>query len=53
MAELERLLCDYGAYATMANAVSPYGDGHAAERIVKLILEQRLQRSNGAVGKRQ
>jgi UDP-N-acetylglucosamine 2-epimerase (non-hydrolysing) len=29
-----RLLDDPQAYAAMANAVNPYGDGHAAERIV-------------------
>lgn len=28
-----RLLADPGHYARMARAVSPYGDGHAAERI--------------------
>jgi len=31
----ERLLRDRGEYDKMANAVSPYGDGHAAERIVE------------------
>lgn len=30
--ELRRLLTDDAHYARMANAVSPYGDGHAAER---------------------
>lgn len=30
--ELRSLLTDPVAYASMANAVSPYGDGHAAER---------------------
>jgi len=29
-----RLLTDAAAYASMANAVNPYGDGHAAERSV-------------------
>jgi UDP-N-acetylglucosamine 2-epimerase (non-hydrolysing) len=29
-----RLLDDSSAYEAMANAVNPYGDGHAAERIV-------------------
>ena len=29
-----RLLDDRDAYLAMANAVSPYGDGHAAERLV-------------------
>jgi len=32
-----RLLDDMRAYDEMANAVSPYGDGHAAERIVRRI----------------
>ena len=31
--EAERLLNDPAAYAAMARPVSPYGDGHAAERI--------------------
>jgi UDP-N-acetylglucosamine 2-epimerase (non-hydrolysing) len=35
-----RLLEDPGAYASMAHAVSPYGDGHAAERIVDAILQR-------------
>ena len=37
--ETERLLYDREAYNRMAQAVSPYGDGHAAERIVKVILD--------------
>lgn len=37
--ECTRLLDDPAAYAAMAHAVNPYGDGHAAERIVKIILE--------------
>jgi UDP-N-acetylglucosamine 2-epimerase (non-hydrolysing) len=32
-----RLLEDSSAYAAMANAVNPYGDGRAAERIVARI----------------
>jgi UDP-N-acetylglucosamine 2-epimerase (non-hydrolysing) len=32
-----RLLDDARAYEAMANAVSPYGDGHAAQRIVARI----------------
>jgi len=35
--ETERLLTDPEAYAAMANAVNPYGDGHAAARAVKAI----------------
>jgi len=38
--ETERLLYDRGAYQRMANAISPYGDGHAAERIVRILLER-------------
>lgn len=34
VAETEKLLHDADAYAAMARAVSPYGDGTAAERIV-------------------
>jgi UDP-N-acetylglucosamine 2-epimerase (non-hydrolysing) len=34
----ERLLHDPQAYAAMANAISPFGDGHAAERIVAILL---------------
>ena len=33
-----RLLTDRAAYDRMANAVNPYGDGHASERIVQAIL---------------
>jgi len=33
ISEATRLLTDAGAYAAMATAVNPYGDGHAAERI--------------------
>jgi UDP-N-acetylglucosamine 2-epimerase (non-hydrolysing) len=40
-----RLLDDSAAYRTMANAVNPYGDGHAAERIV-----ERLRRYLGSAG---
>jgi UDP-N-acetylglucosamine 2-epimerase (non-hydrolysing) len=36
--EAERLLYDATAYQQMAQAVSPYGDGHAAERIVQVLL---------------
>jgi UDP-N-acetylglucosamine 2-epimerase (non-hydrolysing) len=37
VAEAERLLTDGAAYRTMARAKNPYGDGHAAERIVEII----------------
>ncbi|HDZ01954.1 MAG TPA: UDP-N-acetylglucosamine 2-epimerase (non-hydrolyzing) [Nitrospirae bacterium] len=36
--EAERLLHDETAYEEMAVAVSPYGDGRAAERIVQILL---------------
>jgi len=36
--ETERLLHDENAYLSMAQSISPYGDGHAAERIVQIIL---------------
>jgi UDP-N-acetylglucosamine 2-epimerase (non-hydrolysing) len=35
--EAQRLLDDPAAYAAMARGVSPYGDGHAAERIVRVL----------------
>lgn len=35
--EAGRLLSDAEAYATMATAVNPYGDGHAAERIATIL----------------
>lgn len=37
--ETFRLLNDPDAYAAMARPVNPYGDGHAAERIVATLLE--------------
>jgi UDP-N-acetylglucosamine 2-epimerase (non-hydrolysing) len=36
--EARRLLDDPGAHAAMARAINPYGDGQAARRIVKAIL---------------
>jgi UDP-N-acetylglucosamine 2-epimerase len=39
--EVNRLLDDTQAYATMAHAVNPFGDGHAAERIVGTLLEMK------------
>ena len=38
VAETVRLLDDRAEYARMAHAVNPYGDGHAAERIVEALL---------------
>jgi len=37
--ETRRLLDDPQAYAAMARAVNPFGDGHAAERIVEALLK--------------
>ena len=37
--EATRLLDDPSAYAEMAKAANPYGDGHAAERIVAALLQ--------------
>lgn len=39
-AEAARLLEDRDAYEQMARAVNPFGDGHAAERIVKIVRER-------------
>ena len=41
LSETQRLLDDELAYFAMRKGISPYGDGHAAERIVK-VLEERL-----------
>jgi UDP-N-acetylglucosamine 2-epimerase (non-hydrolysing) len=38
VAETEKLLRDEAAYQAMANAVSPFGDGHAAEHIADVLL---------------
>jgi UDP-N-acetylglucosamine 2-epimerase (non-hydrolysing) len=40
VSETHRLLQDPAAHAAMAQAINPYGDGHAAERIVKSLLEE-------------
>lgn len=37
ISEAQLLLDDESAYRAMARGVSPYGDGHAAERIVKVL----------------
>jgi UDP-N-acetylglucosamine 2-epimerase len=37
--QAKHLLDDPEAYAAMANAVNPYGDGQAAKRIVQALLE--------------
>ena len=38
-AEAEKIITNSERYNTMARAVNPYGDGHASERIVKIIEE--------------
>lgn len=40
VAEAKRLLDQPSAYAEMAKAVNPFGDGHAAEKIVEALLKQ-------------
>lgn len=54
VAETERLLRDPQAYANMAQATSPYGDGRAAERIVDFVLrlatERPVETSASSVG---
>jgi len=37
VAQAQRLLDDPGYYSSMARGVSPYGDGHAAGRIVAVL----------------
>ena len=39
LAETTRLLNDESAYAAMAHAHNPYGDGRAAERIAAIIAD--------------
>lgn len=36
-AEFKRLLTDKAAYDAMARASNPYGDGHACERIARVL----------------
>jgi UDP-N-acetylglucosamine 2-epimerase (non-hydrolysing) len=46
VSETRRLLDDAGAHAAMAHAVNPFGDGHAAERIVAALLDaSRMQQA--------
>lgn len=40
VAEVSMLLDDAGAYAAMSQAVNPYGDGHACERIVQVFMDE-------------
>jgi len=49
LAETERLLHDAHAYAAMARAVSPYGDGRAAERIIEHLSEKAPRSVRGPV----
>ena len=42
VAEVSHLLDDAGAYAAMAHAVNPYGDGQARFRIVDALVEKSL-----------
>jgi UDP-N-acetylglucosamine 2-epimerase (non-hydrolysing) len=37
VAEAEKLLKDEDSYQRMTQAQSPFGDGHAAERIVEIL----------------
>lgn len=41
--EFTRLLDDKDAYAAMAKAVNPYGDGHACERIADILEDKPYQ----------
>ncbi|MBK7365916.1 MAG: UDP-N-acetylglucosamine 2-epimerase (non-hydrolyzing) [Nitrosomonas sp.] len=40
LSETQRLLDDESVYFAMKKGISPYGDGHAAERITKVLEEQ-------------
>jgi UDP-N-acetylglucosamine 2-epimerase (non-hydrolysing) len=44
ISETEKLLHDKDEYSKMSRAVSPYGDGHAAERIVKVLLSKNMDK---------
>ena len=39
IAQVENLLCNQSAYASMAKAVNPYGDGYTAQRISTILYE--------------
>lgn len=39
VSETRRLFEDHGAYHAMAQAANPFGDGHAAEKIVRALLD--------------
>lgn len=36
--EMEELICNQDSYKKMSNAVNPYGDGRACERIIQILL---------------
>jgi UDP-N-acetylglucosamine 2-epimerase (non-hydrolysing) len=38
--EVSRLLQDEEAYKKMATSLNRYGDGHASERIIRILLEE-------------
>lgn len=42
--ETKKMLTDERLYHEMSRVVNPYGDGHASERIVKIILDQYMCR---------
>jgi len=42
ISETEKLLYEKDEYDKMSKAVNPYGDGHAAERIVKILLSKNI-----------
>lgn len=39
VAQTQHLLDDQTAYQALAQGISPYGDGHAAQRIVKILMQ--------------
>jgi UDP-N-acetylglucosamine 2-epimerase (non-hydrolysing) len=47
VSETDRLLNDTEAYTAMSTAHNPYGDGRAAERIVKILVDNQEGVSNG------
>ena len=46
LSHVRELLMDKNAYQHMANAVNPYGDGRASERIVEALRYELLQNGN-------
>jgi UDP-N-acetylglucosamine 2-epimerase (non-hydrolysing) len=47
VSEASRLLTDDAAHRAMANVANPYGDGHAAERIAKILAGEKYQPFSG------